>query len=441
MTGLESLIYSPLLPRGRRLTWCSGSDYNIILSVFYVSYILLEVPAVITCKWMGPGWFLPITSIMFGVCSVATAFVNTVPQACAVRFLLGVFEAGMMPGISYYLSRWYKRSELTFRLSLYLVTAPLAGAFGGLLAGGILKLPRIGGLTSWRMIFALEGILTIGLAAIALIVLTDRPETASWLRPEEKALVLERVRSERRTTADEDVDIVDKMNARKFLHGVYSPVTLAVGFIFLLDAVTVQAFAFFLPTIVRTIYPKSSTVQQQLYTVPPYLIGAFVMVSMSGLSWWKDRRQIFFKPSTILVLIGYIMFLASDNQRVRYGATFLVASCFTLGPLTNAQVAANVLSDTARSASIAINCIFAHCGGLIGSWSFVEWDAPNYRIGNSINLATSAMILVLSTLTLLWMKADNRARDSKAEEASESSSTEGKVEDLDWRHPSFRWKP
>jgi MFS family permease len=72
--------------------------------------------------------------------------------------LLGIFEAGMLPGIAYYLSRWYQRAELTFRLSLYMVMAPLAGAFGGLLASAILTLDHFGSLTEWRMIFAIEGI-------------------------------------------------------------------------------------------------------------------------------------------------------------------------------------------------------------------------------------------------------------------------------------------
>lgn len=75
----------------------------------------------------GPGWFLPATTLGFGIVSVATAFVRTRAQACAVRFLLGIFEAGMMPGIAYYLSRWYRRSELAFRLGLYMTMAPLSG--------------------------------------------------------------------------------------------------------------------------------------------------------------------------------------------------------------------------------------------------------------------------------------------------------------------------
>lgn len=107
-----------------------GYDYNTLLSVFYISYIIFEIPSNMACKWIGPGWFIPATSLGFGAVSVATAFVHTLSSACAVRFVLGIFEAGMLPGIAYYMSRWYRRSELAFRLSLYIVMAPLAGENG-----------------------------------------------------------------------------------------------------------------------------------------------------------------------------------------------------------------------------------------------------------------------------------------------------------------------
>jgi MFS family permease len=95
--------------------------------------------------------------------------VDNFSQAAGVRFLLGVFEAGMMPGIAYYMSRWYRRAELTFRLSLYIVMAPMAGAFGGLLASGILTLDSFGSVTGWRMIFVIEGLITALLSIIALV--------------------------------------------------------------------------------------------------------------------------------------------------------------------------------------------------------------------------------------------------------------------------------
>lgn len=134
-----------------------GNDYNALLSIFYISYILFEIPSNIVCKWIGPGWFIPAISLGFGITSVCTAFVHNQAQASGVRFLLGIFEAGMMPGIAYYLSRWYRRSELAFRLAMYIVMAPLAGAFGGLLASAILRLPGFGTLHTWRMIFGMLG--------------------------------------------------------------------------------------------------------------------------------------------------------------------------------------------------------------------------------------------------------------------------------------------
>ncbi len=227
-----------------------------MLSVFFISYILFEIPCTTLCKYVGPGWFIPATTLGFGLCSVFTGLCDNIHSVSAVRFLLGVFEAGMLPGIAYYMSRWYRRSELVFRLSLYIVMAPLAGAFGGLLASAILTLDHFGGLHTWRMIFGIEGIITCILALIAFVTLTDRPETARWLTQEEKDLAIARVKSERVGTTE----VLDKIDFPKILKGILSPATMATAFIFLLDNITVQGLAFFAPTIVKTIYPHASVV-------------------------------------------------------------------------------------------------------------------------------------------------------------------------------------
>ena len=426
-----------------------GYDYNMILSAFFVGYIVFELPAVACCKWIGPGWFLPTTSLMFGATSIATAFITTVPQAAAVRFLLGIFEAGMLPGSAYYLSRWYRRSELTFRISLYIVMSPLAGAFGGLLAGAILGLPRIGTVTSWRMIFLVEGIVTMGLALIAFAALPNGPETARWLSAEEKSLAIGRLQAERDvrrpgTTAGGAAPLVDKLNLNRFIRGIANPVTISTSIVFLFDAITVQSLAFFLPTIVKTIFPTETTVRQQLYTTPPYLVGIVLTAGLSWISWRVDRRQIFIAGSVPLVMIGYAMFLGSTNPRVRYAATFLASSSFTLGALTNAQVSANVISDTARNAAIGINAFCAHLGGLVSTWAFLQWDAPHFPIGNGINLATSSTSFIISFATLIWINRDNKLRDSReaaGQEGAGQTLTAEEAQDLDWKHPAFRWKP
>ncbi|RCI15863.1 hypothetical protein L249_2548 [Ophiocordyceps polyrhachis-furcata BCC 54312] len=416
-----------------------GFDYNRVVSIFYISYILLEIPCSILCKCIGPGWFLPLATVLFGVASVGTAFVSTIPQLMAVRFTLGIFETGVMPGIAYYLSRWYRRAELAFRLSLYIVMAPIAGAFGGLLASAILSLESFANMRSWRMIFAIEGIVTISLGIVALFTLTDRPDTARWLTAEEKRLASARIQSERLTA---NAAVLDKMDKTKLLRGLTCPVTLSTSFVFFLNNVTVQGLAFFAPTIVKTIYGDSrSLVQQQLYTVPPYVVGAFFTLLFPFVSWRLDRRLIFIILSAPLVIVGYCMFLGSSHHTVRYAATFLVASsAFALGPLTNAHVSVNVVSDTARSAAIGINVMMGNIGGLVSSWSFLPFDAPDYHIGNGLNLATASTILLVASAMLYWQTRDNERRRCRDPEAELGGLTRQQIEDLDWKHPDFRWK-
>ncbi|GAB1316096.1 Major facilitator superfamily (MFS) profile domain-containing protein [Madurella fahalii] len=416
----------------------TGYDYNALLSIFYVSYVVFEIPSNIMCKWIGPGWFIPAISLGFGVASIATAFVHNFSEAAGVRFVLGVFEAGMMPGIAYYLSRWYRRSELTFRLSLYIVMAPLAGAFGGLLASAILTLDHFGSLTGWRMIFAVEGIITSGLSIISFFTLTDRPETARWLTAEERELAIARVKSERIATTE----VLDKMDKKKLLMGILSPVTMSTSVMFLLNNITVQGLAFFAPTIVRTIYPNETTVMQQLLTVPPYAVGAFFTLLLPLLSWRFDRRQIFMMLCTPLVIVGYSMLLGTQNTSARYAATFfLSSSLFAVGPLSNSQVSANVVSDTARSSAIGLNVMLGNMGGLISTWSYLPWDGPKYPIGNGLNLAAVTATLIIATIMLFWMKWDNKAREGRNAEEELAGMSQQEVQDLDWKHPSFRWRP
>lgn len=221
-------------------------------------------------------------------------------NALTVLTMNRMFEAGLLPGIAYYLSRWYRRSELAFRLSLYIVMAPLAGAFGGLLASGILKLDHFGSLRTWRMIFAIEGIVTIGIGLLAFFTLTDRPETARWLSQAEKDLAVARVKSERVGTTE----VLDKLDMAKTLRGIFSPVTITTAFVFLLNNITVQGLGFFAPTIVKTIYPDASVISQQLHTVPPYVVGGFFTVLFPYLSWRFDHRLIFFVISPPLMMTG-----------------------------------------------------------------------------------------------------------------------------------------
>lgn len=417
-----------------------GYDYNLVLTIFYIAYILFEIPCNLACKWIGPGWFLPIATIGFGVMTICMAFIQGMASAYAVRWFLGIFEAGMLPGIAYYLSRFYRRSELTFRLSLYVAMTPLAGAFGGLLASAILKLKHFGSLHTWRMLFAIEGIITAGLGLVALLTLTDRPSTARWLSAEEKDLAIARIKSERIASTE----VLDRFDRKKIYRGLFSPVTIISGIVFLLAGVSSQGLAVFLPTMVKTMYPMASPISLQLHTVPPYVVGAFLSTLIAYTSYRLDRRQIFLAASAPPTIVGYAMLVGTNVHEgsVRYGATFLIMSgIFVYGSMTNAQASANVVSDTSRAAAIGTNTMLGNIGGLISMWLYVPSGAPAYTIGNSVNAAAASSILILSVLLLLWMIADNRKRDQIDVHAQLIGKSQQDIQDLEWKHPAFRWKP
>ncbi|RSH77326.1 uncharacterized protein EHS24_003637 [Apiotrichum porosum] len=408
-----------------------GYQYNTLLTAFYVSNIL--------CKHVGPSKWIPFISFGFGLMSMATAFVRNYGGAIAVRFLLGVFEAGVLPGIAYYLSRWYRKQELIFRLALYLCTAPLAGAFGGLLSAGILKIGSIGSVKGWEMLFLVEGIITMGVSFIAFFTMPDHPSTARWLNAEEKALAIARIKSENVATTE----VTDKLDKVKLKRGIFNPNTLVVSWTFLFVNITVQGIAFFTPTIISTIYPHYSTIRKQLYTVPPYLVGVVFNLLIPFLSWKMNRRLVFFIASAVLPIVGYTIFIATTNPHARYGAVFIaISGAFPFGPLCNAQVAINVLSDNARSTAIGWNVMIGNLGGLISTWSYMPADGPNYHIGNGLNLAGNCTILITSALLLLWLQRDNRHREQVEDEktAELANLSEKEIQELDWKHPAWRWR-
>ena len=189
---------------------------------------------------------------------------------------------------------------------------------------------------------------TIGLASYLLM--TDRPDKARWLSQEEKDLAASRIKAEQVGA----VVVLDKMNARSIKQGIFAPTTLVIGLIFLLNNITVQGVAFFTPTIVATIYPKKDTIHKQLYTVPPYIVGAVFTVLVSGcsrisririvnsrlliqfpyVSMKIRRRGIIMMCSAPLMMIGYVIFLATNNPHARYGAIFLIMmGAFSFGAL------------------------------------------------------------------------------------------------------------
>ena len=129
-----------------------------------------------------------IVATLMGICTNFTGFLLT-------RFFLGVTESGLFPGVVFYLSMWYKRTETTFRIALFFSAASLAGAFGGVLAWGIAHMRGVGDLAGWQWIFILEGLLTVVVAVLAYFFIHNYPSTANFLTEPERKFIQNRLSS------------------------------------------------------------------------------------------------------------------------------------------------------------------------------------------------------------------------------------------------------
>lgn len=135
----------------------AGSDYNIALFVFFITYILFEVPCNMILKKIRPSVFLSFIIGACGVLTIGQGVTGSFGGLVACRVLIGLFEAGFVPGCVYLISMFYKRHELQWRVNLFYTASILAGAFSGLLAYAISHMAGVANYSGWRWIFILEG--------------------------------------------------------------------------------------------------------------------------------------------------------------------------------------------------------------------------------------------------------------------------------------------
>lgn len=137
----------------------TGPQYNAALSIFFVSYALCEPLTNVLLKRWSPRVFLTATIALWGIVMTCMGLVHNFAGLATARFFLGVAEAGLFPGVNYYLSCWYKRDEFGIRAAIFFSAAALAGSFGGLLAAAIALMRGVGGKPGWAWIFVRRKIL------------------------------------------------------------------------------------------------------------------------------------------------------------------------------------------------------------------------------------------------------------------------------------------
>jgi MFS family permease len=183
------------------------NQYNLALTVFFFTYSAFELPCNIILKKLRPSiWFSSIM-VAWGIVTLCIGFVQNYKGLLIARIFLGITEAGLFPGVAYYLTMWYAPEDLAFRQGMFYSAGSAAGAFSGLLAYAIDKMDGVGGYAGWRWIFMIEGAATVVVAFIAFTVLQDEPATAQFLTKEEKRWVTSRLtvsgKSHENTEADQ----------------------------------------------------------------------------------------------------------------------------------------------------------------------------------------------------------------------------------------------
>ena len=132
----------------------SSNEYSLAIVVFFISYIVFEIPSNLILAYTRPSIYLPAIMVLWGALACSTAAVQSFQSLAAVRFLLGILEAGYPVGVSLLLSSWYKRGEQAKRFSIFYSAAVLSGAFGGIIAGAVAgSLDGAHGIAGWRWLF------------------------------------------------------------------------------------------------------------------------------------------------------------------------------------------------------------------------------------------------------------------------------------------------
>lgn len=184
-----------------------SNKYSVVLVVFFVGYVLFEVPSNMILTRTRPSRYLPGIMFVWGGVTVGMAFAPNYESLIGLRVLMGILESGFAPGVLLLLSSWYKNEEQSKRFAVYISAAILSGAFGGLLAGSITSgLDNAHGKAGWRWLFVVEGAATMGVAVIAYFVLPDFPSNTSRVKFSEAEikLAIRRLQSDRQQVQTED---------------------------------------------------------------------------------------------------------------------------------------------------------------------------------------------------------------------------------------------
>ncbi|KAH7333921.1 putative MFS transporter [Rhizoctonia solani] len=411
-----------------------GSQYQTAVSVLFVTYLLFEVPSNLVIKKLRPSRYVAFITFAWGIVATLTGIVQSYGGLIACRLILGVFEAGLFPGMAVYLTVYAK--ELALRIGYLFVSSALAGAFGGLLATAIGQMDGVAGLRGWRWIIILEGIPSVILGLLIPFVLADDPDSASWLTPSEKEYV--RARKLRQQGETADAQKFHWSDVRKcFLDPkVYIFAAAQFGCDTML-----YGFSTFLPTIISQLGRWNAT-ETQLLTVPCYVLGAITYLATAFLS---DRYQIrgwFSVAGGLISVLGYLILLVPVPSGVHYMGCFLVAmGLYVVVGIPLSWLPNNIPRYGKRTSATGFQLMVGNASGVMAPFLYATNERPRYIRGHAVSLAMVAFATVsYGALAIVYARINTR-RSRGEEDYKLTGKTSDEIDAMGDESPRFKWVP
>ncbi|WP_256714393.1 MFS transporter [Microbacterium sp. RU33B] len=403
----------------------SAAQFGFASGVFFIGYILLEVPSNLALHKFGARKWLARIMVSWGIVALLFTWVQNFEQLVALRFILGVAEAGFFPGAILFLSLWVPAQYRGRILMLFYLAQPLTTVIGAPLAGALIQQDGVFfGLEGWRFMFMGVAIPAIVVGIIAWFYLKDKPADAKWLTPAEQVWLTESLQKEKSATESREKHV-----SVRFAFGsgrVWMLSFIYFGFIYGL-----YALAFFLPTIIEGFQAQTGQTydvfQKGLITAIPYLPAAVAMyfwsrdASKRGLKTW----HIVIPALAGAVSIPLALFAGSPAATI---AVITITASAIFSALPNFwTLPTRFLTGVAAAAGVAlINTIGNLAGfsapyvtGAVRDWTG-SYEAPMFIVGGVMLVSAILMILLARSNRLAPVDVDSAQPASTEEEAQEA---------------------
>jgi MFS transporter, ACS family, 4-hydroxyphenylacetate permease len=334
----------------------SATIFGLANSIFYFGYVACEIPSNLLMARFGARVWLARILISWGLASAATMLVVGPWSLYIIRFLVGILEAGFVPGVLLYLTYWIPRSHRARANGYLMMAQPVAMAIGGGISGLILEhLNGFAGVQGWRWMFLIEGLPAVILGGVAYFYLTDKPVDATWLSESEKTALGTLLTDGQATGRNRSKASILKQTLEPRI------VLLAVAYFCLVN--TLNANGTWIPTIVRDVLKAHSLTSVGFVTAIPALSALILMPIWTRSSDRSQERKWHLIAALAMAAVGWLMviYLAQPELRLA-GLIFTVSGSFTAMSLFWTLPQA-ILSEEARPAGIG----FISAIGLLGS--------------------------------------------------------------------------